>query len=90
VRLEDKVCPIPGAGSGIGQAMVSRVLNQKPEVESATPERILRIMEEHGFAPSIAASGLAAGRRLLLGVLYFVGAIRTIFLPVWGGSSAYP
>ena len=69
MRLEDKVCLITGAGSEIGQATVSRVLNQKPEVEPATRERILRIMEEHGFVPSIAASGLAAGRSRLLGVL---------------------
>jgi len=55
VRLEDKVCLITGAGSEIGQATVSRVLNQKSEVEPATPECILRIMEEHSFVPSIAA-----------------------------------
>jgi len=51
VRLEDKVCLITGAGSGVGQATVSRVLNQKPEVEPATPERILRIDESVTESP---------------------------------------
>ena len=55
--------------AGVSKATVSRVLNQKPEVEPATRERILRIMEEHGFVPSIAASGLAAGRSRLVGAL---------------------
>jgi LacI family transcriptional regulator len=55
--------------AGVSKATVSRVLNQKPDVDTATRERILRIMDEQGFVPSIAASGLAGGRSRLLGVL---------------------
>ncbi|HZU67538.1 MAG TPA: LacI family DNA-binding transcriptional regulator [Ktedonobacteraceae bacterium] len=55
--------------AGVSKATVSRVLNQKPDVDPETRERILRIMDEQGFVPSIAASGLAGGRNRLLGVL---------------------
>ncbi|HEV2580564.1 MAG TPA: LacI family DNA-binding transcriptional regulator [Ktedonobacteraceae bacterium] len=53
----------------VSTATVSRVLNQKPDVDPATRERILRIMEEQSFMPNIAASGLAGRRSHLLGVL---------------------
>src|SRR5215469_5726569 len=55
--------------AGVCKTTVSRVLNQKPDVDPATRERILRIMEEHGFVPNIAASGLAGKRSRLLGAL---------------------
>ena len=55
--------------AGVSKATVSRVLNQKPDVDPATRERILRIMDEQGFMPSITASGLAGGRSYLLGAL---------------------
>ena len=55
--------------AGVSKATVSRVLNSKPDVDPATRESILRIMDERGFKPSIAASGLAGGRSRLLGVL---------------------
>ncbi len=55
--------------AGVSKTTVSRVLNHKPDVEPATRERILRIIEEQGFVPSIAAAGLASGRRSLIGML---------------------
>jgi len=55
--------------AGVSKATVSRVLNQKLDVDPATRERILRIMEEQGFVPSITASNLAGGRSRLLGAL---------------------
>jgi LacI family transcriptional regulator len=55
--------------AGVSKATVSRVLNHKPDVDPVTRERILRIMEEEGFVPSITASGLAGGRSRLIGVL---------------------
>src|SRR5437879_13664594 len=63
--------------AGVSKATVSRVLNQKPDVDPATRERILRIMDEQGFVPSIADSGLAGGRRRLLGVL-----VHTLTWPI--------
>jgi len=55
--------------AGVSKATVSRVLNRKPDVDPTTRERILRIVEEEGFVPSITASGLAVGRSRLIGVL---------------------
>lgn len=55
--------------AGVSKATVSRVLNHKPDVDSETRERILQVIEEQGYVPSIAASGLASGRRSLIGML---------------------
>ena len=55
--------------AGVSKATVSRVINQKPDVDPETRSRILRIMEEQGFVPSITAAGLAGGRTRLIGVL---------------------
>lgn len=55
--------------AGVSKATVSRVLNRKPDVDPTTRERVLRIVEEEGFVPSITASGLAVGRTRLIGVL---------------------
>jgi LacI family transcriptional regulator len=55
--------------AGVSKATVSRVLNHKPDVDPATRERILRIMDEQGFVPSITAAGLAGGRPRIIGVL---------------------
>ena len=55
--------------AGVSKATVSRVLNHKPDVDPTTRERILRIMEEQGFVPSITAAGLAGGRPRIIGVL---------------------
>jgi LacI family transcriptional regulator len=55
--------------AGVSKATVSRVLNHKPDVDPVTRGRILRIVEELGFVPDIAATGLAAGRSRLIGVL---------------------
>jgi len=54
---------------GVSKATVSRVINQKPDVDPATRAKILRIMDEQGFVPSITAAGLAGGRTRLIGVL---------------------
>jgi LacI family transcriptional regulator len=55
--------------AGVSKATVSRVLNHKPDVDPATRERILRIMDEQGFVPSITAAGLAGGRPRMIGAL---------------------
>lgn len=55
--------------AGVSKATVSRVLNQKQNVDPVTREHILKIMQEKGFVPSITASGLAGRRSRLLGVL---------------------
>jgi LacI family transcriptional regulator len=55
--------------AGVSRTTVSRVLNQKGEVDPATRERVQRIIEEQGFVPSITAAGLAGGRNRLIGML---------------------
>ncbi len=48
--------------AGVSKATVSRVLNKKPDVDEATRERVLRIIEERGFVPDTFAVELAAAR----------------------------
>jgi LacI family transcriptional regulator len=55
--------------AGVSKATVSRVLNQKPDVDPTTRERILRLIEERAFVPSITASRLAGGRSRVIGIL---------------------
>lgn len=55
--------------ASVSKATVSRVLNHKPDVDPTTRERIVRIMQEQGFVPSITAAGLAGGRPRIIGVL---------------------
>ncbi len=55
--------------AGVSKATVSRVLNNKPDVDAETRRRILRIMQEEGFVPSITAAGLARGHSRMIGAL---------------------
>jgi LacI family transcriptional regulator len=55
--------------AGVSTATVSRVLNEKPDVDAATRARIQRIVDEQQFVPSLAGAGLARGRTGLIGVL---------------------
>src|SRR4051812_27485539 len=45
--------------AGVSIATVSRVLNHKPDVDPQTRERIMHIMNIHGFAPDLSAVQLA-------------------------------
>ena len=65
--------------AGVSKATVSRVLNHKPDVDPLTRQRITQIMAEYAFVPSITASGLAGGRRRMIGVL--VPALTWHFIP---------
>ncbi len=65
--------------AGVSKATVSRVLNHKPDVDPTTRERILRIMDEQGFVPSVTAAGLAGGRPRIIGVL--VPSLTWPFIP---------
>jgi beta-glucosidase len=46
--------------AGVSTATVSRVLNQKPDVDPDTRVRILHIMEAQGFIPDLSAVSLAS------------------------------
>ncbi|PZW27476.1 LacI family transcriptional regulator [Thermosporothrix hazakensis] len=54
--------------AGVSKSTVSRVLNQSEKVDPATRARVQQVMEEHGYVPSIAATGLAGGRNRLIGI----------------------
>jgi LacI family transcriptional regulator len=55
--------------AGVKKTTVSRVLNNKPDVSPKTRERVMRVIEEQQFVPSMTAAGLASGRKLLIGML---------------------
>src|SRR5579859_8127208 len=55
--------------AGVSKATVSRVLNHNPSVDLALRERVMRVVREHGFVPSVTATGLANGKTPLIGVL---------------------
>ena len=43
--------------AGVSPATVSRVINRRPDVDKQTRERVLRIIAEKGYVPSINAAG---------------------------------
>lgn len=55
--------------AGVSKATVSRVLNHKPTVDAEIRERVMRVVNERGFVPSITATVLRGGRTQLIGVL---------------------
>jgi DNA-binding LacI/PurR family transcriptional regulator len=56
------------AASGVSVTTVSRILNDKPDVADATRRRVLRVMDEIGFAPQSAWRQIRSGRSRLIGV----------------------
>ncbi len=53
----------------VSKTTVSRVLNNKPDVDSATRKLILGIIEETGFVPQASAIKLAKGKTHMIGLL---------------------
>jgi DNA-binding LacI/PurR family transcriptional regulator len=56
------------AASGVSVATVSRILNNKPDVAEETRDRVLRVMDEIGFAPQNAWRQIRSGRTRLIAV----------------------
>ncbi len=54
------------AVSGVSVSTVSRILNDKPDVAAKTRERVLRVMDELGFAPQSAWQQIRSGRTRLI------------------------
>lgn len=48
--------------SGVSVATVSRIINNKPDVADKTRARVLKLMEERGFAPQITWQQLRSGK----------------------------
>lgn len=57
--------------AGVSQMTVSRVLNQKSIVKSATREKVEAAMTELNYRPNMLARGLAGGKSFLIGFLYY-------------------
>ncbi|MCU1658576.1 MAG: LacI family transcriptional regulator [Pseudonocardiales bacterium] len=55
--------------AGVSKTTVSRVLNDKPDVDEVTAARVRRLMAEHGYTPSARAVGLARGQTRTVGML---------------------
>lgn len=55
--------------AGVSKTTVSRVLNDKPDVDKETREQILAIIRETGFVPQTQAVNLVRGRTGLIGLL---------------------
>ncbi len=49
--------------AGVSTAVVSYALNDRPGVSAATRERVLRVAEEFGWRPSVAARSVRCGTR---------------------------
>jgi beta-glucosidase len=70
--------------AGVSKATVSRVLNNKPDVDPNTRERVLRIVEEYGFVPDDTAVQLASG--LLQRNIHSIATFPPDFF--WGASTS--
>jgi DNA-binding LacI/PurR family transcriptional regulator len=67
-RADKKTIVDLAAASGVSVTTVSRILNGKPDVAEETRERVLRVMDEIGFAPQSAWRQIRSGRSRLIGV----------------------
>jgi len=56
------------AASGVSITTVSRILNDKPDVAEETRERVLRVMDEIGFAPQSSWQQIRSGKSHLIAV----------------------
>jgi DNA-binding LacI/PurR family transcriptional regulator len=55
--------------AGVSRQTISRVLNNKPEVNEATRKQVLRIIEEHGFQPSLQARSMVTRKTNMIALL---------------------
>jgi LacI family transcriptional regulator len=59
--------------SGVSRSTVSRVINDDPNVNSTTRQRVRSVMQKLNFQPNAAARGLAAGKTRILGLVIPMG-----------------
>lgn len=55
--------------AGVSRSTVSRVINDDPNVNAATRQRVRSVMQKFNFQPNAAARGLAAGKTRILGLV---------------------
>ena len=56
--------------AGVSIKTVSRVLNSEPNVRSETRARVLKLVEELNYHPSLSARSLAGRSSNLIGLIY--------------------
>ncbi|AOM84337.1 LacI family DNA-binding transcriptional regulator [Salisediminibacterium beveridgei] len=64
--------------AGVSQATVSKIINNYDDVGMKTKERVLALMDEHGYRPSYAAQSLVKKVTKVIGVIY-AGKINANF-----------
>jgi len=55
--------------AGVSRSTVSRVVNDQPYVRPAVRERVLKVIQETGFHPNVAARTLASQRSWMIGLV---------------------
>lgn len=68
---------------GLSQTTVSRALNDYPEVNEATRERVKKAAREHNYQPNIRATGLATGKSKTIGHVIPMNSTE-VFNPIFG------
>jgi LacI family transcriptional regulator len=58
-----------GAKAGVSRSTVSRVINNDPNVSETTRVRVLRVIEDMGYVPNMAARALVTRRTQVIGVV---------------------
>ncbi len=74
--------------AGVSIATVSRVLNGRPDVSTATREAVLRVVREQGFSMNRSARALSGGRTGLIGVTLPMVHVEYFSRILWGASEA--
>jgi len=64
--------------SGVSRSTVSRVINEDPNVNEKTRQRVRDVIQNMNFQPNLAARSLAAGKTNMLGLVIPVG-VHAIF-----------
>lgn len=58
-----------GKLAGVSRATVSRVINNYPHIRAEVRERVLKIIEETGYQPNLAARSLASSESNIIGLV---------------------
>jgi len=55
--------------SGVSRSTVSRVVNQQPHVSESVRKKVIKVIQETGYQPHLAARSLASNRSWMVGLL---------------------
>ncbi|HRN49917.1 MAG TPA: LacI family DNA-binding transcriptional regulator [Anaerolineales bacterium] len=67
--------------AGVSRSTVSRVINNDPNVNELTRERVLEVVSSNNFVPNRAARKLAGGRTGVIGLVIPIGVSRLFVEP---------